>query len=212
LPLDSLKNYTEKLLNQTENGKLGKYMGDLGTCWWLFLAMLGVSAVISLIYLFLLRCIAKPLLYISFVLVLLALVGSGAYVFGQNLKYEEGDKTKKLMMGMGILLWIIAGIYLIILLCCCSRIRLGVAILEATSDFVRNTMSVFFVPLIFFFVIAIWVCWWVISAIYVYSSGTAKRSAVGFYADIEWNDTTRYVWLYHVFGLFWISAFIIGCA
>ena len=31
-------------------------------------------------------------------------------------------------------------------------------------------------------------------------------------ADIKWNNTTRYVWIYHLFGLFWVSAFIIGCA
>ena len=31
-------------------------------------------------------------------------------------------------------------------------------------------------------------------------------------ADIEWDDTTRYVWIYHLFGLFWVSSFIIGCA
>jgi len=73
-------------------------------------------------------------------------------------------------------------------------------------------MSVFFIPLVFFVVIGAWVCWWVVSAIYVYSVGTAKPSGYSFYADIEWNDTTRYVWIYHLFGLFWISAFIIGCA
>ena len=31
-------------------------------------------------------------------------------------------------------------------------------------------------------------------------------------ANITWNNTTRYVWIYHLFGLFWISAFIIGCS
>jgi len=174
--------------------------------------MLGISAVIAFIYLFLLRCVAKPLLYISFVLILLLLVGSGAYVFAQNKKYENGDKTKKIMEGMGILLWSLAGIYFIILMCCCSRIRLGIAITKATSHFMAVNPSLFFIPLIFFFIIGIWATFWIISAIYVFSVGTPYRSTSGPYTDIHWDNTTRYVWIYHLFGLFWVSAFIIGCA
>lgn len=111
------------------------------------------------------------------------------------------------MKGMGILLWILTGVYLIILLCCCSRIRLGIAIMEATSDFVRDVMSIFMVPIIFLFILAVWLAFWVVSAIYVFSVGKAYQLG-----RIEWNNTTRYVWIYHLFGLFWISAFIIGCA
>jgi Plasma-membrane choline transporter len=29
---------------------------------------------------------------------------------------------------------------------------------------------------------------------------------------MQWDNVTRYVWIYHLFGLFWVSAFIIGCA
>lgn len=84
--------------------------------------------------------------------------------------------------------------------------------MQATSDFVRRTCSIFFVPFLFFFLIGCWVVFWVISAIYVYSVGEVQRGEDYPVADIEWNTTTRYVWIYHLFGLFWISAFIIGMA
>lgn len=112
---------------------------------------------------------------------------------------------------MAILLWILAGIYFILLMCCCSRIKLAIAILEAASDFVRNTVSVFFIPLIFFVIIAVWITFWTFSAIWIYSVGDAVKYDDLPMANIEWNKTTRYVWIYHCFGLFWISAFIIGC-
>jgi heme/copper-type cytochrome/quinol oxidase subunit 2 len=99
--------------------------------------MLGISAVLACLYLFLLRCFAKPLLYISFILILIIFVVAGIYVFYSSTKYAAGDRTQKIMKGMAIILWGIAGIYLIILFCCCSRIRLGIAIMEATSTFVR---------------------------------------------------------------------------
>lgn len=116
------------------------------------------------------------------------------------------------MKGMGILLWCLAAIYFVALLCCCSRIRLAVAIMKATSQFVQHTPTVFTVPFVFFFIIGGWVTFWVISAVYVYSVGTPVKSDDLPFATIEWDSTTRYVWIYHLFGLFWISAFIIGCA
>ncbi len=68
-------------------------------------------------------------------------------------------------------------------------------------------------PLIFFFIIGVWVVFWVISAVYVYSVGEATRSTTNpVFAEMKWNNVTRYVWIYHLFGLFWISAFIIGAA
>ena len=76
------QNYTNVIMDYFSGGNLGKYMGDLGTCWWLFLVMLGISTFIAVIYLWLLRCIAAPLIYVSFVLILAILVAGGAYVFG----------------------------------------------------------------------------------------------------------------------------------
>jgi len=31
-------------------------------------------------------------------------------------------------------------------------------------------------------------------------------------ATITWDYQTRQIWIYHLFGLFWVGAFIIGCA
>jgi hypothetical protein len=203
----------EELLKKIASGDLGRYMSDLATCWWVFLVLGGISAVLSFTYLVLMRWFAKPIIYISMVSIVVLLVAGGFYVFFIATKYDVGDKTHMAMRGMGILLWILSGIYLIILCCCWSRIKLGTSIMEAASDYVANTTSVLFVPIIFFFIIAAWVVFWVISAIYVYSVGDASQSKTNpILADMKWNNTTRYIWIYHLFGAFWISAFIIGCA
>lgn len=57
-----------------------------------------------------------------------------------------------------------------------------------------------------------WIVWWVISAIWVYSVGDIYKSEGSPFAKMHWSTATRYVWIYHIFGMFWISAFIIGCA
>ena len=81
IPVDNINSMKATLMNSSGGVKLGQYVGDLGTCWWLFLVMLGISTAIAFIYLMLLRCLAKPLLYVSFVLILVILVAGGAYVF-----------------------------------------------------------------------------------------------------------------------------------
>lgn len=187
-------------------------MGDLATAWYLFLIMAGISLVLCICYLLLMRCFLKPILYISFILIFALLLGGGFYVYYLADHYDVNDHTRQVMQGMGILLWILTGIYTIILLCCCSRIRLGIAIMDAASDFVRSTPQIITVPFMFFFIVGAWVVFWVISAVYVFSVGTAVKSSNLPLASIQWDNTTRYVWIYHLFGLFWISAFIIGCA
>jgi len=86
-----------------------------------------------------------------------------------------------------IALFVLAGIYLILLLCCCSRIRLGIAIMEATSKFVADVVSIFSVPLLFFLFILIWIFFWSISAVYIFSVGEVTKKAGYPVADITWN-------------------------
>jgi len=62
-------------------GNLGRYIGDLASSWWIQLVAAGLALVFSIVYLILLRWIAKPILYISLVLTFLLLVGGGLYVF-----------------------------------------------------------------------------------------------------------------------------------
>lgn len=54
---------------------------------------------------------------------------------------------------------------------------------------------------------------WVISAVFIFTVGEPVPSdKLKTFSNIVWDTTTRYVFLYFLFGLFWISAFIIGCA
>jgi len=66
--------------------------------------MAGVTTGITIIYMFLLQCFTKPLLYLSFVSIFVLLVGGGFYVYFQYKNYEDSDNTQEVMKGMGILL------------------------------------------------------------------------------------------------------------
>jgi len=83
--------------------------------------------------------------------------------------------------------------------------------MQTASDFIRDTYRIFLVPIFFFFVFIIWLVYWITSLIFIWSVGDVKCCRDTPFASIEWNDTTRYVFWYNLFGLFWVNAFIIGC-
>ncbi len=119
LPTDA-EDAANTILSSIATGDLGQYMSDLATAWYVFLIMAAITTVLTIIYMVLLRWMAKPLLYISFVVIFLLLVGGGFYVFFSSYQYADYDHTSEVMKGMGVLIWILAGIYLILLCCCWS--------------------------------------------------------------------------------------------
>jgi solute carrier family 44 (choline transporter-like protein), member 1 len=202
---------TKELLGNIAESDAGRYMGDLARAWWVLLVVGFISTALAFGYLVMLKHFAKPIIFFSFISILILLIGGGFYVYFMAGRYEEGDSTQSVMKGMGILIWILAGVYFVLLACCYKRIQLGISIVEAAADFVGSTPRVFLIPAFFFFFTAVWVVWWVISAVWVFSVGEVEYGN-GVLASVKWNTTTRYVWIYHLFGLFWISAFLIGCA
>jgi hypothetical protein len=83
--------------------------------------------------------------------------------------------------------------------------------MQTTADYINQTKRIFLVPVFFFVAILIFYVYWIVSAIYIWSVGTVKINSSTPFAAMQWNSTTRYVFLYDLFGLFWINAFMIGC-
>jgi Plasma-membrane choline transporter len=83
--------------------------------------------------------------------------------------------------------------------------------MQTTADYMNQTKRIFLVPLFFFLVVVIFYVYWIISAIYIWSVGTVKSKSLTPFASVSWNTNTRYVFLYDLFGLFWVNAFMIGC-
>lgn len=84
--------------------------------------------------------------------------------------------------------------------------------MQTTADYINSTTRIFLVPVFFFCCILVWFAYWCVSAIFIWSVGDISARADSPFATVEWNETTRYVFLYNLFGLFWINAFFIGCS
>ena len=60
----------------------------------------------------------------------------------------------------------------VILICVFNQLRLVVAILETAADFVEEVTSALWVPPVIFIVMTIFYAFWLVVAVYLYSTGS----------------------------------------
>jgi solute carrier family 44 protein 1 (choline transporter-like protein)/choline transporter-like protein 2/4/5 len=174
------------------------------------LGSLGFSFIIAIIYLIIVRFCAGIIAYITILLIEAALLGLG-YVFYARWQYYVSVKDANYELTMKVLCGLffgLAGVFFLIIVFMCNRIRLAIALVQVTAKYLASTCSVFFVPFIFYTISAFYYCYWVALSVYIYSSGTVTKSDGTFLPQVQWNSTTRYAWWYHLFALFYINAFL----
>lgn len=169
--------------------KLIYWMTDLQTCWQIILASLGWAFVIAFIYLLLVRFCAGVIAYTTIILVLCALAGLG-YLFQSRIDYYQnlGDSQYELAMKVLCgLCYSLAGIWLIVILFMCNRIRLAIALTEVTAEYLGSVCSVYLVPVFFYLITIAFYAYWVALSVFLYSSGTISRpSGSSIIASITW--------------------------
>jgi len=100
-----------------------------------------------------------------------------------------------------------------LILCCCNAIKVGVAVFKTTVSFVKANMIIFVLPAVVSLITMLWFFIWLFAAVFIFSVGSPQpREDYPFVTEVKWAEETRYIFLYHVFGLLWINSFIVGCA
>lgn len=192
-------------------GTFAKYAQDIQHCWKGMLYMCLASVVITVIYIWLLKIITKPLLYISMVLILICFILLGGWSWMKRAEYDPVTQKKNhdyATVGAGVS-WAIAVIYFCFMCCCWRNISLGATIMEAASEFVSGNLRIVALPLISYVFSLAFFAYWTATAVYVYSIGTIEWKKDSFTANIVWEKSNRYIMWYFLFGLFWVVSFII---
>lgn len=76
--------------------------------------------------------------------------------------------------------------------------------------FVRDCPLVLLVPLFVMVFVVGWIAYWISAALYLYSIGDVSKSTTTPFASIKWDDKTRYLVIYFIFGGLWVNAFILA--
>jgi hypothetical protein len=110
------------------------------------------------------------------------------------------------------IIWGLSGIYVFIILCMYTNIRMSIAILRASASFVSGNLSTIFIPLFSLLFALVFICAWMVAAIYLFSVGEIVGETGGNqYRSVQWSTTTRYLVVYLIFGFLWVAALILAC-
>lgn len=162
------------------------------------------SLVITLIYIAILRCCVKPLLYVSLVGLLLF---GGAFAGWNIYKYTTavpGSDDATTALWIGIITGVVTLIYLICLCCMWHAIGLGASVIEACSDYITSNMRIGIVPLVVFILYIPIFIWWTFGSVYLYSTGqfTYKPGDAFVTSNLPTAETAMF-WVLLV-GMLWI--------
>lgn len=83
-----IKVYSKVMEAMSSNSTFTSSMNDIQLCWKVILAMCACTILIALIYVFLLKWIVKPVLYVSMVAILVLFVLFGLWSFMKRSDYD----------------------------------------------------------------------------------------------------------------------------
>lgn len=170
-----------------------------------------VTLLITLIYIYLLRCITKPILYGSLILIFLFLLGVTGYMYKVSSEIEDQTSDNyKVAFGVMILFAILTLIFIVCICCMWKAISLGAAIMETASDFIGENKKVVILPFVSYFFAFPIIAWWTATSIFIYGLGDPKFKADSFIANVEMSNQSTYLFLFMMFGMFWIVAWLIA--
>lgn len=214
----------ERYYSQIENSEsIQSWLNDVLVSWWVILLSVGITLILAFIYMWFLRLFAKIITWTIIFSLVAAVAVSGYFVLREGLNREDDNNaletpdessekiwTIRAFKYGGIGLMAFSVILLLFIFCICHRISLVIAVIEATSKFVADTMTVILVPIIDAIITIIFVAFWVVGTVFIYSSGDLKKRDGLPFGEVQWNDVERYTFYANIFAVLWIVAFILS--
>jgi len=217
LPDSDAKSWTVNALDEVndyiDTDTLAKWLGDVWRIWYMLLIVAGIAVIIAGVYLFMLRWCLGIIVWLSIFLIFafLLLIGGFCHWSYENQFDEENDEdTRDTLEVLAIVFYVLAGVFLLYILWMCNKIRLAIAIMKAGTVFIKDVWTALLVPPVFFIVGILIFAYWVVCSIYIYSTGDIEQEDDDALAEIEWDDTTRNIFYFHFFAIYWVVAFILA--
>ena len=220
-----------------DSDKIQEYLEDLLKAWMVIVlcGFLG-GLVFSIVYMTFLRYFAGCMAWvtvISFNVILIALTlycalkggligadevgisnsgsSTNATLVGNTTSWSVGEDSEnaETFEYVTYLMAAITGIALLFTLLMIRRLMIAIAVLKVASQAIAAMPMILFSPLIPFVLNVIFFGWACLVAVYLYASGELKKDDAGT-VTISWDETLQYMSLYHLFGIFWTTQFIVG--
>jgi solute carrier family 44 (choline transporter-like protein), member 2/4/5 len=209
------------MANAFSQGDLANFITDTTNNWQYLLAALGWGVLISFIFMFCLRCLAGCIVWCSIFGLIFFFIGLGL-LFLYNAGYLGAASGVATYVGVpsfsgtsannAVYGWICIGLgcfFFLVTLCCCSRLRLAVAVCKSAGQFVASVCSSVLVPIIqALFAMMLWGGSLVVMVFLVSSTGFVATSGTYFSSIASYEDPSMIRFYVFVFFTLWTSAFI----
>ena len=202
---------SEELINFSFFGdKLIQWISDLYVAKYVVLASVVWSFLLAMIFLLFLRLCASIIIFLILIGIFAGLVIL-AVILRFNMYYyqEQGDETKQNVFC--VFFWVsvvVALIWIFFVLIMCNRIRLSISLIQITAKYINSNCTILWIPFLFFIITILWIAYWIILSVYLYSTGEFDKENSKVFASFKWKYEIKYFWWYHLFALFYIDAFI----
>jgi hypothetical protein len=188
---------------------------------WL-LAAFGLAIIISFIFMFCLRCLAGCIVWCSVIgiIVFFALAGvvflynSGKYFTGMGnysgyLSIPSSSAGQSNYDVYGFICFGLSGVFLIVTLCCCSRLRLAVAVCKAAGQFIVGVCTSMLVPIFqTIFTLALWGGCLVVMVFLVSTATFSITNSSDYFTSVNYGDSGLLNLYIFIFSTLWSNALI----
>ena len=185
------------------------WINDLYVTRYAILASIGWSFFLAMIYFVFLRCCAG---FITFLIILIVQAGLIVLaVYFNLLSKKEEEKAADSDTTDYAFFWVftaLAAIWLLFILIMCNRIRLAIALTQVTSKYINQTCCIVFIPFLFFVILVIWLAYWIVMLVYLYTAGEFDQGSVKIFASFKMDEKLEYGFWFHIVMLFYITAII----
>ena len=165
----------ETISNEFNKSKSGSVIMDVYDARWVLAGGVVISIALTLIYIKFMDKCASQLAWASVVLLVLFLLGSGAaawYTRYSILKDDDPDNDyDSSLFYIAIVMWAIAGIFIMMILCFWDSLKVSIAIIETAADYFADSKRILFVPIGFFVASVVIFAIWMAGVICVHSIG-----------------------------------------
>ena len=205
------KEASAKLINLSFfSQKFASWISDLNATKYAIAASLVWSFIICMLFVLFLRLCAGVIAFIIIVGIQLTFIGLAVFfklTFDEK-KAREDENYELYMKALFYACIALAAIWFIITMVMCNRIRLAVSLTQVTCKYIMKNCCIIFVPILFFVLLIIWLAYWLVMLVFLYSSGDFDKEGSKMIASFKMNDKLQYCFWFHIFSLFYITAII----
>jgi solute carrier family 44 protein 1 (choline transporter-like protein) len=199
-----------ELFNAAGLNLLGEWIMDLYTGWRVLLISIAVSIILTLIYLTILKCFTRALIWTSIAATILFLAALG-FIFLRKCQEEANEDYAKIYKLLIIIFWSIDGLMILLVFCLYKDIKASLSVAETASSFMFGNLQILIVPALINIFAIVFIYYWIFTAISLLSTGNLSQMGITPFTLVDFTDSTlRNSLFYFIFAFFWIWAILMA--